>query len=142
MKTLYTSYFARNADNPNAIAICGLLTSWVRQGAGFRGEHRPEFGPSWELVQKTKSGQLTHQQFAQQYLVELQQRGLTPQEVVDRLPDGAILLCYEAPEDFCHRHILAEWLQQGADVQVYELLTQNEQRQQQQNQLVDKLIEW
>lgn len=54
------------------------------------------------------------------YLALLAERGKSPQEVADALPEGAVLLCYEKPTDFCHRHIAAEWLR-GADVTINEL---------------------
>ena len=34
---------------------------------------------------------------------------LNPIKVAREL-DGKILLCYEKPESFCHRHIFAEWM--------------------------------
>ena len=37
---------------------------------------------------------------------------LNVHEVADDLY-GKILLCYEKPENFCHRHILAEWLRKN-----------------------------
>lgn len=36
-------------------------------------------------------------------------RKLNPKEVAEDL-DGCTLLCYEKPENFCHRFIVAEWL--------------------------------
>ena len=37
-------------------------------------------------------------------------KGLDPEEVYKDL-DGRILLCYEEPAFFCHRHIVASWLE-------------------------------
>lgn len=143
MKTIYTSYFARHAQHPNAIAICCILTSWVRDNAGFRGEHRPELGPTWEMVKQAKQGYMTHEQFAEQYIQTLHNRGFTPQSIVDRLPENAILLCYETPQDFCHRHVLTDWLKQHqVDAEIRELLTEDEQRQQEQHQFVETALEW
>ena len=34
---------------------------------------------------------------------------LTPEELI-AIFDKRILLCYEKSSDFCHRHILREWL--------------------------------
>ena len=33
-------------------------------------------------------------------------------EEILRLSEGkdAVLICYEKPDEFCHRHLLAEWL--------------------------------
>lgn len=46
---------------------------------------------------------------------------LDPQEVYDEL-DGRILLCYEEPELFCHRHIVASWLEKTLGVRVPEVM--------------------
>lgn len=32
-----------------------------------------------------------------------------------------VLVCYERTGDFCHRHILAGWLKENLDVEVFEL---------------------
>lgn len=44
---------------------------------------------------------------------------LNPMKVAKDL-DGKILLCYEKPESFCHRHIFAEWMK-IYDLEVEEL---------------------
>jgi uncharacterized protein (DUF488 family) len=31
-------------------------------------------------------------------------------DVIKYLHDGDVLLCYEAPNQFCHRHLVAAWL--------------------------------
>jgi len=49
------------------------------------------------------------------------ERKLTPKQVVEELQEGSVLLCYEGPGKFCHRHVVAEWLERGTDVKVTEL---------------------
>lgn len=50
---------------------------------------------------------------------------LSPQGIVDYLStvskgNDVVLLCYEKPEDFCHRQLVAAWLNRhGLDVQEY-----------------------
>lgn len=141
MKTFYTSYFARNAQHPNAIAICCVLTSWVRENAGFRGEHWPELGPTWEMVQRAKNGEEID--FKHEYLTLLEnKRKFTPEYVVNILPDQAILLCYERPFDYCHRHVLSEWLSSSNLCTIKELLTHDEQRYTKQQQIIEQTLEW
>jgi uncharacterized protein (DUF488 family) len=36
---------------------------------------------------------------------------LDPQTVYDELGEDAILLCFEKPPTFCHRHLVAKWLE-------------------------------
>jgi len=47
--------------------------------------------------------------------------GLDPQEVFEDLCADAILLCWEAPGKFCHRRLVAAWLEEKLGVQVPEL---------------------
>lgn len=37
-----------------------------------------------------------------------------------RYLNNSIILCWERPERFCHRHIVAEWLQAGTGKQIEE----------------------
>jgi hypothetical protein len=45
--------------------------------------------------------------------------------------DNVILLCYEKPGDFCHRHIVADWLESnfGMRVDEYDQAEQNKKAQ-------------
>ena len=45
---------------------------------------------------------------------------LDPKEVYETL-DGKILLCYEESEYFCHRHVVAEWLELCLDIHIPEV---------------------
>lgn len=46
--------------------------------------------------------------FAEKYLLRLNNLGID--KVLSVLDDGDVLLCFCWPGDFCHRHILADWL--------------------------------
>ena len=35
---------------------------------------------------------------------------LDPRQVAQELSDDAVLMCYEKSGDFCHRHLVADWL--------------------------------
>jgi hypothetical protein len=52
--------------------------------------------------------------------------GLDPQKVFDDLGLDAILLCWEAPGKFCHRRLVAEWLEKHQDRQVPEFVVSQE----------------
>lgn len=46
------------------------------------------------------------------------------QKIVDRLPDGAALLCFEADHCDCHRKILADFLNEKGLAEVHEFSVQ------------------
>lgn len=43
-------------------------------------------------------------------------------QFLERIGEGndVAMCCYEKPDDFCHRHILAEWLSERTDYQIEE----------------------
>jgi len=47
--------------------------------------------------------------------------GLDPQEVFEDLGEDATLLCWEVPGKFCHRRLVAKWLEEHLGVDVPEL---------------------
>jgi len=47
---------------------------------------------------------------------------LDPLQVAKELGQDSILLCWEKPEEFCHRIVVAEWLREaGIEVEEYEV---------------------
>ena len=51
---------------------------------------------------------------------------LDPQQVYDelyKLSNGKIpcLICYEKPGEFCHRHIVTNWLSENLNIEIYEI---------------------
>jgi len=44
---------------------------------------------------------------------------LDPQRLYEDL-DGSILLCWENSDQFCHRHIVAMWLEKNLGIEVPE----------------------
>lgn len=114
-KRLYTSYFARSRHHPKAVAITSTNPAWAKDLMRCA-----YLAPKWSLVKSYKCGRITKERYTKEYLAMLNSCGKTPQQVADMLPEGAVLLCYENPQDFCHRHIAAEWLKQ-ADVVISEL---------------------
>ena len=35
--------------------------------------------------------------------------------------DNAVMLCYEKPGDFCHRHLIADWITKNTGITVEEV---------------------
>ena len=49
---------------------------------------------------------------------------LDPKEIFELL-DNSIILCYEDYNEFCHRHIVAEWLELTLNIKVNEIKIKN-----------------
>ena len=106
---MQTSNFARNGKNPNAVAIS--------QGTRyFTGRCYKALAPPRELI-KIEDEPLFRKLYHEQVLSKLD-----PATVYRELGEDAILLCWESPGKFCHRRVVAEWLEKALDIKVPERL--------------------
>ena len=117
---IYTGYFAYLKRYMKE----GLIPfSIARKSPQFYDGHRIlMFAPEEELLWKYKNGEVDAKEYARRYwhyLNNLDLDVVTP--IVNALKQkNVILLCYEKPTDFCHRHVLAKWLVDNFDVSVEE----------------------
>lgn len=114
---MFTSYYAKHANNRNAVAISIRPPSW------YVGKTYPILAPTWELVRGIHSGQLSEAAYTQSYMELIKRRGVSPHKILSNLGEDAILLCYEPPDEFCHRHIIAIWMETELGIVVPELST-------------------
>jgi hypothetical protein len=97
---IFTSNFKTAGHLPQAVAISrGLPRGW--QGRAYR-----PLAPSWALVKVTDQVQFTRL-YKAQVLDSLDARQVL-RELGD---DNFIMLCWEPPGEFCHRRVVAAWLQ-------------------------------
>jgi uncharacterized protein (DUF488 family) len=70
------------------------------------------------MVSPIKSGRITQEVYTELYLAQLHK--LDPHQVVHDLTEEATLLCYELPNQFCHRHLVSDWLiEHGYEISEY-----------------------
>jgi len=138
MKTIYTSNYARHGNNPNAIAISLTVPEW------YEGTRLEYLAPKSDMVGKIRKGSENYNQrkYTREYLDLLKGRNVQPQKLVDSLPDGTILLCYESPGDFCHRRLLADWIERHTGVVVPEWKNEKEKEAENQNKVVDSILDF
>jgi len=118
---LYTSNYARHGRDPNSVCIS------IRPPAWYTGKAYYPLAPTWQMVKDSKSGKITKKEYTIQYLQLLEDRKLDPKKVAEELGDGAIMLCYESPTDFCHRQIVSHWMNKnGISVQEIFLMEQEQ----------------
>ena len=46
---------------------------------------------------------------------------LNPRKVFDEIGENSILLCYEKSGKFCHRRLVADWIEKELGIEVPEL---------------------
>jgi uncharacterized protein YeaO (DUF488 family) len=116
MKRLFTGYYARHGKLAEALSISVVVPKWYP-----RMRHFPSLAPTWKLVEAYKMGEIGWREYSTEYLSILERRGQTATEIVAKIPEGSVLLCYERPPEFCHRHLAAEWLMRSQQCTVEEM---------------------
>lgn len=138
MKKIYTSNYARNSSNPNAVAISGAIPEW------YEGDWMKILAPKKDMVGRLKNNSPNYSQrkYTRDYLELLKSRNLTPEKVIKMIPANAILLCYESPGDFCHRRLLADWLTRHTGIEIPEWQNEKEENESDRNKVVDSILDF
>lgn len=109
---LYTTYFGNLKKLPKNIipvSICGKAPDW------WTGRQYKKLAPKYDFFMKWKENhdnEYYTKCFKEQVLDKLDIKDVVWDlwGVLDINEDVNIaLVCYEKPEDFCHRHLVAEW---------------------------------
>ena len=101
---IYTSYYGKYKGT-QGVAISRTIPY------GYKCEVYKPLAPTRRLLQwfsETDKGLDAQEQYRQIYYQDVLNH-LNPDEVYRAL-DGKVLLCYEKTGVFCHRHLVAEWL--------------------------------
>lgn len=110
---IYTSYFSKIKELESVgitpIAICAKLPDWY-QGATYKA-----LAPTYDCLMAYKRDN-DADAYTERYKREKLSK-LSPSEVVEQLRNlsngnDIALICYEKPSSFCHRQLVAAWLNQ------------------------------
>jgi len=119
---IYTSYFGNWRKFPKDSTSFSLarVLKWESDM-----EKLVCFAPTNDLFSAYKAELITEEEFKENYLKQLED---IPQEELDsviekikEVPNDSVLLCYEKKGEFCHRHILKDFLNERYDLQIKEL---------------------
>jgi len=107
---IYTGYFAKLKTYENAglipVSIAGKAPNFYK-GVQYKG-----LAPRWEMFNDWKKGKIDDMQYTSIFLQHLETLDKEAvRRALENFGENVILLCYEKPGDFCHRHIVADWLE-------------------------------
>lgn len=118
---IFTSYYANHKSYKDFMRVAISRTSpsrsydvkWLM------------LAPRIKLLNMYKKGELSEETYTQEYLSQLQKLYDSGKlsKLVDLLLEEpkVVLLCYESKGKFCHRHILASFLNEHYDLNIQEL---------------------
>ena len=112
---VYTSYFANikklDKDKYTFVSISRFFPYYMR-GLGIK--EYLKLAPPADLLMRTNSGVIDEEQYTIEFNEHLDT--LEPENVIadlvfiDEDEKDVVLLCYEARDKFCHRHLVSKWL--------------------------------
>lgn len=123
---IYTGYFSNiqkylnNINDLTLIGIAGKLPSFLNSNNII---HMKELAPSWSIFSEYKKDN-NEQRYAERFYLEILSQK-NPMEILTKINScgsNSILLCYESPSNFCHRHLVAEWLNRLCKTTIIELI--------------------
>ena len=116
---LYTSYFA----NAKALAKANVMVIGIAlyPPRWYNGPSLKEVAPTYSILKMTSSDEEYTRRYKAEILCRMNIQAFLAQ--VQKLSNGrdVALCCYEKPEEFCHRHLLAEHLRANG-VQIEEFV--------------------
>jgi uncharacterized protein (DUF488 family) len=89
---------------------CRDLEYFLRTIAGIAYVHDLDLAPTDEILKPYKAGVMTWDEYQREFVALLAERAPDTQQTRERF-DGACLLCSEPAPDFCHRRLVAEYMQ-------------------------------
>ena len=114
---IYTSYFAKAYQFPDDKYTCIAISVGVPKAINVKSYKK--LAPLWDIVQEYKNNGGDIEKYKSRYYNEVLNK-LDVCEVykeLKELSDGkdVVLLCYEGIKnnDFCHRHLVSQWLRQN-----------------------------
>lgn len=95
------------------VPICGGLPDWFHPDINTTYWCR-RLAPKWKFFNEWKEGKINNDEYIECYYDQVLEK-IKPKEIIreikeELLTDKFVILCYEKPFDFCHRHIVAHWL--------------------------------
>ena len=95
------------------------------EDAGFEGKNIIELAPFRDFfhIWRDNKGKIPEEENTRYYIEQYYTRVLSKVDILDLLKDEEkpILLCYEDSSDFCHRHVLAEYINIKYGIEVKEI---------------------
>ena len=117
---IYTGYYSKVKEYTDSglklLSISRTRPDFVKDCIDI-----PQFFPDEKLLWGYKKGEIDEMEYTSKYLDQLNNLGIKKiLQTIQLFGENVILLCWESPEKFCHRHILADYIARHSDLTVEE----------------------
>lgn len=117
MKTGYF-YNLRHNEIKGAISIAIGKPRYIKLEKEIK-----ELAPTWGLLQDFRNNKINEAQYIERFNKQLSR--LDPADIYERIKilagdNEAVIMCHCNKQSFCHRHLVAEWLEKELDIKIEE----------------------
>jgi len=106
-----TSYFAKYKGK-DGVSIALSTPKW------FKFQKEISLMPTWDMINGIKNGSLSKDQYEKIYREKI--LFLVDPFYIYEKYENSVLLCWEKIGEFCHRRIVAEWIEEETENEVEE----------------------
>lgn len=100
------------------VAIC------IYPPIDWTGLRFPALEPDRKTFFAIKNGAITREEYEKRYREDVLSK-LNPQDIYNMFKNN-VLLCWELPGEFCHRRIVAKWIEENIGIEVPEWNSKDE----------------
>ena len=123
---IYTGYYSKMKEYAD-LGLTLLSISRTKPEFAKSCIDIPQLFPSDKILWDHKKGKIDEMEYTSKYLDQLNELGADRIiKMIQIFGDNVVLLCWESPEKFCHRHILADYINKNSGVVVEEFGKENE----------------
>ncbi len=126
---IYTGYWAKASEyTAKGLTPVGI-SGWSPDG--WTGKTYKKLAPKYVWWKEWHDNNLSEQWYITKYFDTVLNK-LDPVAVVkdlQKMGKDVVLLCFETPDKFCHRHLVATWLRAKKVADVREFILQSKQTQ-------------
>lgn len=124
---MFTSYFAKtkkllDSGHTNLVAISGYIPEFYSKQ--METDNRLSWckclAPKKSWFFQWKNGEFDNEKYVELYKETVLEK-IDIEELIKKIGEDAVLLCYEKPEDFCHRHIAADYIEKKTGISIKEI---------------------
>ena len=117
---IYTGYYSKMKDYKDAGLNTVSISRTIPESVTVD-DRIPSLYPDDSLLFGYRNGNIDEMEYTSWYLRKIKKLGVENIiSEIKRCGDNLVLLCWEAPDKFCHRHILADYLNKNSDLNITE----------------------
>ena len=126
---IYTGYWAKTKEYEKENLVSVGISGWSPNG--YTGKTYKKLAPKYSWWKEWHDKKLGTDWYTAKYKETVLQP-LNPYTVIQELTAlgdrrDVILLCFEKPDEFCHRHLVAQWLNQFTNQKIMEYQLKKQQ---------------